>query len=72
MRRILLVSGVILVIVGAACPGYTQVLAAVTVVPSFEAGRHAQVALFRRWGFVAIAPGAAILFLGLLRPRRDV
>jgi hypothetical protein len=72
MRRILLVSGVILVIAGTACLGYAQVLAAVTVVPSFEAGRHAQVALFRRWGLFAITPGVAILLLELWRSRHDV
>ena len=72
MRRILLVCGVIVVIAGLACIGYAQILAAVTVVPAFETERHVRVALFRRWGALAIVPGVGLLLLSLRRSRRAV
>jgi hypothetical protein len=67
-----MVCGAIVVIVGLACIGYAQILAAVTVVPAFETERHLRVALFRRWGALAIVPGVALLLLGLWRSRRAV
>ena len=72
MRRILLASGVILVIVGLACVGYAQVWAAVTVVPAFEAERYARVAWFRLWGALAIVPGVLLVLVSLRRSRADV
>ena len=72
MRRILLASGVILVIVGLACVGYAQVWAAVTVVPAFEAERYARVAWFRLWGAWAIVPGVLLVLVSFRRSRADV